>query len=66
VFLNHCGVKNNFKKYYFDVFLSEKYFQKQPLPHSQTPPSLGDSDRLGLRFNMFFMKIRGVLLQIIF
>jgi len=24
------------KKYYFDVFSSKKYFEKQPLPHSQT------------------------------
>jgi hypothetical protein len=25
-------------KYYFDVFLNEKYFEKQLLPHSQSPP----------------------------
>jgi len=25
------------KKYYFDTFSSEKYFEKQPLPHSQKP-----------------------------
>ena len=26
----------NKKKHYFDVFSSEKHFEKQPLPHSQT------------------------------
>jgi hypothetical protein len=25
------------KKYYFDVFPNEKHFEKQSLPHSQTP-----------------------------
>jgi hypothetical protein len=25
------------KKYYFDEFPSKKYFEKQPVPHSQTP-----------------------------
>jgi hypothetical protein len=28
-------LKNN--KYYFEAFPSEKYFEKQPLPHFQTP-----------------------------
>jgi len=27
------SIKN--KKYYFDIFLSEKYFKKQYLPHFQ-------------------------------
>jgi hypothetical protein len=31
--------KNN-KKNYFDIFFNEKYFEKQSLPHSQTPPNI--------------------------
>jgi len=38
------GVKNNFFKnkkiYYFNVFPSEKHFEKQLLPHFQTPSSV--------------------------
>jgi hypothetical protein len=28
----------NKKIYYFNIFSSEKYFEKQLSPHSQTPP----------------------------
>jgi len=29
-------LKINFKKYYFDIFSSEKHFEKQSLPQYQT------------------------------
>jgi hypothetical protein len=41
VFLDHFDPlisKIILKKYYFDIFVSEKYFERQPQPHSQTGP----------------------------
>ena len=34
----YTAIKNNFfkKKYYFNIFLSEKHFEKHSQPHSQT------------------------------
>jgi hypothetical protein len=40
----YVDIKNNFKKiiikYYFDAFPNEKHFEKQPLPHFQTPKNI--------------------------
>jgi len=33
------------KKHYFDVFPSEKHFEKQPLSYSQTPPKKDTNTR---------------------
>jgi hypothetical protein len=56
VFLNHFDAMmsnlKKIKKYYFNTFRLEKFFEKQPQPHSQTSSK---SDKSKIIPSIFFI-----------